>query len=94
MVPDSATILHVHIHPHPSPKLCRAMNVPGFSSVISKGEPSMAAVQDDEGVDDTGVDKKDIELVMIQASVSRSRAVEALKAANGDIVSAIMELAN
>jgi nascent polypeptide-associated complex subunit alpha len=60
----------------------------------SKGEPSVAAAQDDEEEDDTGVDKKDIELVMTQASVPRSRAVKALKAADGDIVSAIMELTN
>ncbi|KAM3354435.1 hypothetical protein ACQJBY_025236 [Aegilops geniculata] len=66
----------------------------GPSRVNSKGETSVAAVQDDEEVDETGVDKKDVELVMMQASVSRSRAVEALKAADGDIVSAIMELTN
>ncbi|XP_020170377.1 nascent polypeptide-associated complex subunit alpha-like protein 1 [Aegilops tauschii subsp. strangulata] len=68
--------------------------VPGPSSVISRGEPSVAAAQDNEEVDDTDVDKKDVELVMRQASVSRSRAVKALKAADGDIVSAIMELTN
>nr|BAK06432.1 predicted protein [Hordeum vulgare subsp. vulgare] len=66
----------------------------GPSGVISKDEPSMAAAQDDEEIDETGVDKKDVELVMMQASVSRSRAVESLKAADGDIVSAIMELTN
>ena len=43
-------------------------------------------------VDDTGVEPKDIELVMTQAGVSRGKAVNALKAAGGDIVSAIMEL--
>ncbi|CBI32842.3 unnamed protein product, partial [Vitis vinifera] len=36
----------------------------------------------------------DIDLVMTQAGVSRSKAVKALKAADGDIVSAIMELTN
>ncbi|KAL5221813.1 hypothetical protein ABZP36_026526 [Zizania latifolia] len=66
---------------------------PDLSSVISKAEPS-AAAQDDEEVDETGVEPKDIELVMTQASVSRSRAVKALKAADGDIVTAIMELTN
>ncbi|VAH84855.1 unnamed protein product [Triticum turgidum subsp. durum] len=53
---------------------------PGPGSVISKGEPSVAAAQDDEEVDETGVDNKDVEVVMVQASVSRSRAVKALKA--------------
>ncbi|KAI3427789.1 NAC-A/B domain-containing protein [Psidium guajava] len=66
---------------------------PDLSHVISKPESSTVA-QDDEEVDETGVEPKDIELVMTQAGVSRSRAVKALKAANGDIVTAIMELTN
>jgi hypothetical protein len=41
-------------------------------------------------VDATGVEPKDIELVMTQANVSRSKAIKALKGADGDIVSAIM----
>ena len=52
-----------------------------------------AAEEDDgEEVDESGVEPKDIELVMTQASVPRGRAVKALKASGGDIVSAIMEL--
>ncbi|CAL9759294.1 unnamed protein product [Musa acuminata subsp. burmannicoides] len=66
---------------------------PDLSRVISKPETS-AMVQDDEEVDETGVEPKDIELVMTQAGVSRSKAVKALKAAEGDIVTAIMELTN
>ncbi|XP_048233947.1 nascent polypeptide-associated complex subunit alpha-like protein 1 [Ricinus communis] len=66
---------------------------PDLSHVISKPETS-AMAQDDEEVDETGVEPKDIELVMTQAGVSRSKAVKALKAADGDIVSAIMELTN
>ena len=66
---------------------------PNISNVISKPEPSTVA-QDDEDVDETGVEPKDIELVMTQAGVSRAKAVKALKAADGDIVSAIMELTN
>lgn len=66
---------------------------PNLSNVISKPEPSTVA-QDDEDVDETGVEPKDIELVMTQADVSRAKSVKALKAANGDIVSAIMELTN
>ncbi|KAI5600543.1 hypothetical protein POPTR_001G034400v4 [Populus trichocarpa] len=64
---------------------------PDLSHVISKPETS-AVAQDDEEVDETGVEPKDIELVMTQAGVSRSKAVKALKAADGDIVSAIMDL--
>ncbi|KAG5583305.1 hypothetical protein H5410_053932 [Solanum commersonii] len=66
---------------------------PNLSNVISKPEPSTVA-QDDEDVDETGVEPKDIELVMTQAGVSRAKAVKALRAADGDIVSAIMEITN
>ncbi|KAG1371185.1 nascent polypeptide-associated complex subunit alpha-like protein 1 [Cocos nucifera] len=66
---------------------------PDLSHVISKPETS-AMAQDDDEVDETGVEPKDIELVMTQAGVSRSKAVKALKAADGDIVTAIMELTN
>jgi nascent polypeptide-associated complex subunit alpha len=53
----------------------------------------MPAVEEDEGeIDETGVEPKDIELVMTQAGVSRGKAVNALKANDGDIVSAIMDL--
>ena len=45
---------------------------------------------DDEAVDETGVEAKDIELVMSQANVSRKRAVNALKNNDNDIVNAIM----
>ncbi|KAJ6747672.1 putative proteinSCENT POLYPEPTIDE ASSOCIATED COMPLEX ALPHA SUBUNIT-RELATED [Salix koriyanagi] len=66
---------------------------PNPSMAVSQPESSSTA-QDDEDVDDTGVEPKDIELVMMQAGVSRSKAVKALKAADGDIVTAIMELTN
>ena len=53
--------------------------------------PASAAIEDDDGpVDETGVESKDVELVMTQASVSRAKAVKALKSNDGDIVSAIM----
>lgn len=41
-------------------------------------------------VDETGVESKDIELVMSQANVKRSKAIKALKNNNNDIVNAIM----
>ncbi|VFQ74999.1 unnamed protein product [Cuscuta campestris] len=66
---------------------------PNLSNTVSKPESS-TTVQDDEDVDETGVEPKDVELVMTQAGVSRAKAVKALKAAEGDIVSAIMELTN
>ena len=46
----------------------------------------------DEAVDDSGVEAKDIELVMSQASCSRAKAVAALKENDGDLVNAIMSL--
>ncbi|EER05129.1 nascent polypeptide associated complex alpha chain with an NAC domain, putative [Perkinsus marinus ATCC 50983] len=52
-----------------------------------------AEPEEDEGeVDETGVEAKDIELVMSQVNCSRGKAVKALKAANNDIVEAIMQL--
>ncbi|KAF1836034.1 nascent polypeptide-associated complex, alpha subunit [Decorospora gaudefroyi] len=47
---------------------------------------------DDEEVDDSGLEAKDIELVMQQASVSRKKAVKALKENDNDIVNSIMSL--
>lgn len=73
--------------------------VPDVGSVVSKPEDAAAstaapAEEEEEEIDETGVEPRDVELVMTQASVSRSKAVKALKSTNGDIVSAIMELTN
>ncbi len=63
-------------------------NRAGAPKAVAAAEP-----EEEEGeVDESGVEPKDIELVMTQAGVSRGKAVRALKAADGDIVSAIMEL--
>lgn len=48
--------------------------------------------EEEEDVDDSGVPEKDIEIVMSQASVSKARAIRALKNNKNDIVNAIMEL--
>ncbi|OCK82161.1 ATP synthase D chain, mitochondrial [Lepidopterella palustris CBS 459.81] len=47
---------------------------------------------DGEEVDDSGLEAKDIELVMQQASVSRKKAVKALKENDNDIRSATLKL--
>ncbi|KAI9904275.1 hypothetical protein N3K66_000804 [Trichothecium roseum] len=47
---------------------------------------------DGEEVDATGIEDKDIELVMTQANVSRKKAVKALKENDNDIVNSIMAL--
>ena len=41
-------------------------------------------------VDESGLDPKEIEMVMAQASVSRAKAVKALRANDNDVVNAIM----
>jgi len=46
----------------------------------------------DEEIDDDGLDTKDIELVMSQANVHKSRAIKALRNSGNDVVNAIMEL--
>uniref|UniRef100_A0A8C7DL46 Nascent polypeptide associated complex subunit alpha n=1 Tax=Oncorhynchus kisutch TaxID=8019 RepID=A0A8C7DL46_ONCKI len=52
--------------------------------------PTVQEESEEEEVDETGVEVKDIELVMSQANVSRAKAVRALKNNNNDIVNAIM----
>ena len=46
----------------------------------------------EEEVDETGIEPKDIELVMSQAGCSRAKAVKALKENDGDLVNSIMSL--
>ncbi|KAF4667389.1 hypothetical protein FOL47_003598 [Perkinsus chesapeaki] len=70
-------------------------NMPEVSKVDAapKATQAPAAAEDEnDEVDETGVEGKDIELVMSQVNCSRSKAVKALKAANNDIVEAIMQL--
>jgi len=67
--------------------------VPETANVEAKSAPAtITEAEDEDDVDETGVEPKDIELVMTQAGVSRAKAVKALKASDGDIVSAIMDL--
>merc|ERR1712172_160628 len=54
--------------------------------------PIQEESEEEAEVDESGVEAKDIELVMSQANVSRSKAVKALKNNGNDIVNAIMEL--
>jgi len=58
----------------------------------SKKEPVEADEDDEEEVDASGVEEKDIELVIQQSSVSRNKAIKALRKNDNDIVNAIMEL--
>ncbi|MCJ1374126.1 GAL4 enhancer protein [Loxospora ochrophaea] len=72
---------HNHAHDHGKGKAID-------SSAAKKDEDE----DDGEEVDDTGLEGKDIELVMTQASVSRKKAVKALKENGNDIVNSIMAL--
>ena len=45
---------------------------------------------EEEEVDETGVEEKDVDLVMTQANVSRAKAVKALRNNQNDIVNACL----
>merc|ERR1740124_1721378 len=55
-------------------------------------DSAAAAVPAEEAVDESGVESKDIELVMTQAGCSRAKAVKGLRENDGDLVNAIMSL--
>ncbi|RKO89090.1 NAC domain-containing protein, partial [Blyttiomyces helicus] len=65
-------------------------HAPQQSQVTEANEERPELTDDGETVDETGVEAKDIDLVMTQANVSRAKAVKALKAHGNDIVNAIM----
>ncbi|XP_048807046.1 NAC-alpha domain-containing protein 1 isoform X37 [Lagopus muta] len=65
------------------------------SPLITETAPALTIKEEseeEEEVDETGLEVRDIELVMAQANVSRPKAVRALRHNNNDIVNAIMEL--
>ncbi len=53
---------------------------------------SAADTSDSADVDASGIDEKDIQLVMSQGDCSRAKAITALKNNDNDIVNAIMEV--
>jgi len=62
--------------------------------VLSEAPPVVVeeADDEDEAVDEDGVNEKDIDLVVSQVNCTRSKAIKALKAHDGDMVEAIMAL--
>ena len=72
----------------------RSNNEPSRSNIPYAGgvQSNIAQNINEEPVDETGVDQKDIDLVVSQAGCSRSAAVKALRNNDNDIVNAIMEL--
>ena len=78
-----------------------AASAPGFYDNTNLGAGKVTVQDDEEAegeeavdaeVDATGLDEKDISIVMDQANVSRAKAIKALRANNNDIVNTIMEL--
>ena len=67
-----------------------AAPTPAAEAAPSAAAP--AAGGDDDNEDATGLQEKEINVVMAQASVTRGKAIRALRNNNGDIVNAIMEL--
>jgi nascent polypeptide-associated complex subunit alpha len=59
----------------------------------SNNMPEITEAEEEE-IDETGVNAKDVELVMSQAACSRAKAVAALKENGGDLVNAIMSTTN
>ena len=62
------------------------------AAAVPDAEGGEAEAEADEVIDETGVEPKDIELVMSQAACSRAKAVKALKENDGDLVNSIMSL--
>mmetsp|Transcript_10230 Transcript_10230/g.12648 ORF Transcript_10230/g.12648 Transcript_10230/m.12648 type:complete len:216 (+) Transcript_10230:139-786(+) len=85
------------------PAMQRAVGAAGGVGSVPVGGESVPLVDEagggEEGgeeaeveIDETGVEAKDIELVMSQAACSRAKAVKALKENDGDLVNSIMSL--
>ncbi|KAL6541451.1 hypothetical protein OROGR_010937 [Orobanche gracilis] len=84
---------------HLQTQAAQQFRVPDMGSVTDRPEygtiaDAEPAEEEDEDVDETGIEPRDIDLVMTQAGVSRRKAVKALKTHDGDIVGAIMGLTN
>jgi nascent polypeptide-associated complex subunit alpha len=61
-------------------------------AAVESKEEEAEEEDDGEEIDETGVQEKDVELVMTQAGVGRKAAVTALKNHDNDLVNAIMEV--
>eukprot|EP00547_Thalassionema_nitzschioides_P002905 CAMPEP_0194199198 /NCGR_PEP_ID=MMETSP0156-20130528/300_1 /TAXON_ID=33649 /ORGANISM="Thalassionema nitzschioides, Strain L26-B" /LENGTH=200 /DNA_ID=CAMNT_0038924055 /DNA_START=65 /DNA_END=667 /DNA_ORIENTATION=+ len=66
--------------------------VPALETPSDDAVPPLEDASTEEEVDETGVEPKDIELVMSQAGCSRAKAVKALKDNDNDLVNSIMSL--
>lgn len=68
------------------------MGALGVPPGAAEPDPVEEEDEDDADLDESGMEAKDIELVMSQADVSRAKAIKALKKSNKDVVDAIMGL--
>merc|ERR1739848_647802 len=84
---DAAKKFNAAEAPQPS-----EMGAQGTTGAVPGGQPAIPEDDEDEEIDEEGVEANDIDLVMSQANVSRSKAVKALKNNSNDVVNAIMEL--
>ncbi|PFH35960.1 NAC domain-containing protein [Besnoitia besnoiti] len=88
--------LNSQAHSAAAQRFTQAANAPfAFNGPEGAATSADAAAKKEEAeapVDETGVDPKDVDLVMSQVDCSRAKAIAALKANNNDIVEAIMEL--
>merc|ERR1711933_127479 len=66
----------------------------GVGASSGEGTAKVEEVEEEGDVDESGIEPKDIVLVMSQVQCSRAKAVAALKANNNDIVEAIMQLSS
>ncbi|KAH0787212.1 NAC domain-containing protein [Histomonas meleagridis] len=79
----------------PGAKAVEQLRSSAAAQEAAPAEPAATVVEDEqEGeVDATGLKEEDINTIMQQSNVSRARAVQALRDADGDLVTAVMNLA-
>ncbi|KAJ3755834.1 NAC domain-containing protein [Lentinula raphanica] len=69
-------------------------DIPNLESSGAGGDddeiPELEPAEEEGPVDETGIDPKDIDLVMSQVNCSRAKAVRVLKESGGDLINAIM----
>ncbi|RWW66387.1 hypothetical protein BHE74_00026266, partial [Ensete ventricosum] len=76
----------------PQSQTAQQLRMLDLSGATPKSHEPESETEDDEDVDDTGLEPRAIDMVMAQAGVSRAKAVVALRAYDGDVVGAIMDL--
>ncbi|RRT73918.1 hypothetical protein B296_00010973 [Ensete ventricosum] len=80
------------VNSQPQSQTAQQLRMLDLSGATPKSHEPESETEDDEDVDDTGLEPRAIDMVMAQAGVSRAKAVVALRAYDGDVVGAIMDL--